>query len=134
MKTKQQVMLKDLVVKNILKVNWFFTSSKTCLHCHHKPDNLPLSVRNWICPAVKQNMTISKCCEQHTPTGINLIVGLASANLNKSTRAIIAIFRDYSKLIIGNSRISFVVNSPIFFSIRDNFLFFANLSSWNAYS
>ena len=65
MKTKQQVMLKDLVVKNILKVNRFFTGSKTYPHCPHKPDNLPLSVRNWICPAVKQNMTISKCCEQH---------------------------------------------------------------------
>ena len=42
--------------------------------------------------------------------------------------------KDYSKSIIGNSRISFVVNSPIFFSIKDNFLFFTNLSSWNAYS
>ena len=42
--------------------------------------------------------------------------------------------KDYSKSIIGNSRISFVVNSPIFFSVKDNFLFFTNLSSWNAYS
>ena len=42
--------------------------------------------------------------------------------------------KDYSKSIIGNSRISFVVSSPIFFSIKDNFLFFTNLSSWNAYS
>lgn len=93
MKTKQQVMFKDLVVKNILKVNRFFTGSKTYSHCHHKPDNLPLSVRNWICPAVKQNMTISKCCEQHTPTAINLIAGLATVCLHKSTRPIIGIFR-----------------------------------------
>ena len=42
--------------------------------------------------------------------------------------------KNYSKSIIGNSRISFVVSSPIFFSIKDNFLFFTNLSSWNAYS
>ena len=36
--------------KNILKVNRFFASSKICSHCHHKLDNLPLSVRNWTCP------------------------------------------------------------------------------------
>ena len=35
--------------KNILKVNRFFASSKICSHCHHKLDNLPLSVRNWTC-------------------------------------------------------------------------------------
>lgn len=37
--------------KNILKVNRFFASSKICSHCHHKLDNLPLSVRNWACPS-----------------------------------------------------------------------------------
>lgn len=37
--------------KNILKVNRFFASSKICSHCHHKLDNLPLSVRNWTCPS-----------------------------------------------------------------------------------
>lgn len=37
--------------KNILKVNRFFASSKTCSHCNHKLDSLPLSVREWICPS-----------------------------------------------------------------------------------
>lgn len=37
--------------KNILKVNRFFASSKICSHCHHKLDNLPLSVRSWTCPS-----------------------------------------------------------------------------------
>lgn len=37
--------------KNILKVSRFFASSKTCSHCHHKLDNLPLSVRGWTCPS-----------------------------------------------------------------------------------
>lgn len=37
--------------KNILKVNRFFASSKICSHCHHKLDNLPLSMRNWTCPS-----------------------------------------------------------------------------------
>ncbi|VWX31599.1 transposase [Moraxellaceae bacterium 17A] len=37
--------------KNILKVNRFFASSKICSHCHHKLNNLPLSVRSWTCPS-----------------------------------------------------------------------------------
>ena len=36
--------------KNILKVNRFFASSKTCSHCSHKLDKLSLSVRSWTCP------------------------------------------------------------------------------------
>lgn len=35
--------------KNIIKVDRFFASSKTCSHCHHKEHVLPLSVRHWIC-------------------------------------------------------------------------------------
>ena len=37
--------------KNILKVSRFFASSKSCSHCHHKLDALPLSVRHWTCPS-----------------------------------------------------------------------------------
>ncbi len=37
--------------KNVLKVNRFFASSKTCSHCHHKLESLPLSVRHWTCPS-----------------------------------------------------------------------------------
>ncbi len=29
----------------------FFASSKTCSVCRHKLDDLPLSVREWTCPA-----------------------------------------------------------------------------------
>lgn len=27
----------------------WFTSSKTCFHCGHKTDSLPLSVLEWVC-------------------------------------------------------------------------------------
>ncbi len=47
--------------KNILKVNRFFASSKICCHCHHRLDNLPLSVRNWTCPS----------CQTHHDRDIN---------------------------------------------------------------
>ena len=37
--------------KNILKVNRLFARSQIDLHCHHKLDSLPLSVRHWVCPS-----------------------------------------------------------------------------------
>jgi len=36
--------------KNILQVDTFFPSSKTCGHCGHKNNDLKLSDREWICP------------------------------------------------------------------------------------
>ena len=36
--------------KVYLEVDRFFPSSKTCSHCFHKVEELPLSVRSWQCP------------------------------------------------------------------------------------
>lgn len=35
---------------SVVVVDRWFASSKTCSHCGHKLDALPLSVRNWTCP------------------------------------------------------------------------------------
>ena len=61
--------------KNILKVNRFFASSKICSHCHHKLDNLPLSVRNWTCPS----------CQTHHDRDIN-----AASNIRHQALADVA--------------------------------------------
>jgi len=37
--------------KNLLKIGRFMPSSKTCHHCQHKLDKLPLSIREWQCPS-----------------------------------------------------------------------------------
>ena len=37
--------------KHLVKIDQWFASSKTCSCCGHKVDTLPLSVRNWSCPA-----------------------------------------------------------------------------------
>lgn len=37
--------------KNILKIGRFDASSKVCNSCGHKKAKLPLSVRDWVCPA-----------------------------------------------------------------------------------
>lgn len=36
--------------KNIIKIDRFFASSKTCSDCGHVLDNLDLSIREWVCP------------------------------------------------------------------------------------
>jgi putative transposase len=36
--------------KTYIEVDRFFPSSKTCNHCLHQLDNLPLDVRSWECP------------------------------------------------------------------------------------
>ena len=61
--------------KNVLKVNRFFASSKTCSHCHHKLESLPLSVRHWTCPS----------CQTHHDRDIN-----ASNNIRSQALADVA--------------------------------------------
>ena len=41
--------------KTVKEVDRFYPSSKTCHHCQHKVDELPLSVRNWQCPSCNTN-------------------------------------------------------------------------------
>lgn len=35
--------------KNVIKIDRFYASSKTCSTCGHKVDKLPLSTREWTC-------------------------------------------------------------------------------------
>ena len=41
------------VGKHLVKINQWIASSKTCHHCKHKMDAMPLSVRYWDCPSCK---------------------------------------------------------------------------------
>jgi putative transposase len=36
--------------RNLLKIDRFFPSSKTCYDCKHVRDSLPLDIREWVCP------------------------------------------------------------------------------------
>jgi len=37
--------------KTYIEVDRFFPSSKTCHHCLHQVDSLPLEIRHWECPS-----------------------------------------------------------------------------------
>ncbi|MDO4699483.1 MAG: transposase [Moraxella sp.] len=41
--------------KQVRELNRFYPSSKTCHCCHHKVDELPLSIRNQTCPNCQTN-------------------------------------------------------------------------------
>ena len=41
--------------KTVKEVDRFYPSSKTCHHCQHKVDELPLNIRNWQCPSCNTN-------------------------------------------------------------------------------
>ena len=63
---------------NIVVINRFFPSSRTCSECGYKAENLPLSMREWTCP---------ECGVVHDRdvNAARNILGFGLANLNGST-------------------------------------------------
>ena len=52
---KRQLIYKAMQGKTVKEVDRFYPSSKTCHCCNHKVDELPLNIRNWICPNCNTN-------------------------------------------------------------------------------
>lgn len=52
-------------------VDRFFPSSKTCSHCGHVVDDLPLSVREWDCPS----------CHHHLDRDINAAINILTEGM-----------------------------------------------------
>ena len=50
--------------KTYIEVDRFFPSSKTCHHCLHQVESLPLEIRNWECPSceTKHDRDINAAC------------------------------------------------------------------------
>ena len=62
--------------KAYVEVDRFFPSSKTCSHCYHKIDELPLSVRSWQCP---------KCDRKHD-RDVNAAANIRSRRSTNTSR------------------------------------------------
>lgn len=58
--------------KQIVKIDTFFPSSKTCSCCGYKLDNLTLDVREWTCPN----------CNTHHDRDINAAINILNKGLN----------------------------------------------------
>ncbi|MEE0161487.1 MAG: zinc ribbon domain-containing protein [Sutterella wadsworthensis] len=41
--------------QQIVKIDTFYASSKTCSACGHKLETLSLATRNWTCPALRRS-------------------------------------------------------------------------------
>lgn len=57
--------------KTYIEVDRFFPSSKTCSHCYHKVEELPLNVRSWTCPK----------CDTHHDRDINAAINIRDEGL-----------------------------------------------------
>ena len=57
--------------KEVVKIDRWFPSSKTCSHCQHKLATLPLSVRQWRCPS----------CENINDRDINASINILNEGL-----------------------------------------------------
>jgi putative transposase len=57
--------------KVYLEIDRFFPSSKTCSHCYHKVEELPLNIRSWICPN----------CNTHHDRDINASINIRDEGL-----------------------------------------------------
>ena len=58
-------------------VDRFFPSSKTCSHCGHVVDDLPLSVREWDCPS----------CHHHLDRDINAAINILTEGMRADSVA-----------------------------------------------
>jgi putative transposase len=47
----QVVCVESLAVKNMVKIDQWYPSSKTCHACKHILESLALDIREWVCPA-----------------------------------------------------------------------------------
>ena len=56
----------DCKGKTVDFIDQWYPSSKTCSHCEHKLDNLPLDVRRWRCPV----------CKTHNDRDLNAAVNI----------------------------------------------------------
>jgi putative transposase len=57
--------------KTYIEVDRFFPSSKTCSHCYHKVEELPLGIRSWQCPK----------CNTHHDRDINAATNIRDEGL-----------------------------------------------------
>ena len=46
----------DWYGRDLIQIDKFYPSSKTCNHCNSKNDDLVLSDREWICPTCKKSL------------------------------------------------------------------------------
>ena len=59
--------------KHLIKIDQWFASSKTCSCCGHKLDDLPLTIRQWQCPA----------CSAQNDRGINAALNIKAQGILK---------------------------------------------------
>lgn len=58
--------------RQVIQIDRFYPSSKTCSHCHHQMDSMDLSIREWVCPS----------CGTHHDRDVNAAKNILRQGLN----------------------------------------------------
>ena len=73
--------------RQVIQIDRFYPSSKTCSHCHHLMSSIPLNIREWECPSCGCNHDRDvNAAKNILRQGLNIMSGLGTKSDNKQKR------------------------------------------------
>ncbi len=73
--------------RQVIQIDRFYPSSKTCSHCHHLMSSMDLSIREWVCPScgTHHNRDVN-AAKNILRQGLNIMSGLGTKSDVKQKR------------------------------------------------
>ena len=73
--------------RQVIQIDRFYPSSKTCSHCHHLMSSMDLSIREWVCPScgIHHDRDVN-AAKNILRQGLNIMSGLGTKSDTKQKR------------------------------------------------
>lgn len=73
--------------RQVIQIDRFYPSSKTCSHCHHLMPSMPLNIREWDCPSCRSHHDRDvNAAKNILRQGLNIMSGLGTKSDTKQKR------------------------------------------------
>ena len=73
--------------RQVIQIDRFYPSSKTCSHCHHLMSSMDLSIREWVCPSCGTHHDRDvNAAKNILRQGLNIMSGLGTRSDTKQKR------------------------------------------------
>ena len=73
--------------RQVIQIDRFYPSSKTCSHCHHLMSSMDLSIREWVCPSCGTHHDRDvNAAKNILRQGLNIMSGLGTKSDSKQKR------------------------------------------------
>ena len=73
--------------RQVIQIDRFYPSSKTCSHCHHLMSSMDLSIREWVCPSCGTHHDRDvNAAKNILRQGLNIMSGLGTKSDTKQKR------------------------------------------------